>query len=337
MRMLHVLNGDIVAGGLARAGVPGSLAVWADPLHEGPVPPDDDLDRWVHTRTRFIARCGWEDELIAVARYAGWRAALDSFRAFDEVILWFEHDLFDQLLLVRHLAWFARQEEFAAGAEDQTREVRLSLICIGAFPGIDRFDGLGQLETAQLAGLLPQRQPVTHEQLELGRSVWHAFTSPDPLSLQHVASGDTSALPFLAGALERLLEEYPSVRNGVGRTEQQVLDILARAPRSAAALFVENQRREERVFMGDASFWLRLRQLAAEPAPLVRLHGGASDREIARSDVEITTDGWRVLGGRADRIALAGIDRWIGGVHLRGAPDWRWDGEARRIVSRHRP
>ena len=335
--MLHVLNGDVVAGGLARAGVSGTLAVWADPLHEGPVPPDDDLDRWVRTRARFIARCGWADELVALARYAGWRAALDSFRAFDDVVLWFEHDLFDQLLLVRHLAWFARQAELARSAADSAHEARLSLICIGAFPGIDRFDGLGQLEPAQLAGLLPQRQPVTDEQLALGRSVWRAFTSPDPLSLQRVASGDTSALPFLAGALERLLEEYPSVLNGVGRTEQQVLAILARAPRSAAALFAQNQQREERLFMGDATFWLRLRHLAHGPAPLVRLHGGASDREIARSEVEITTDGWRVLGGRADRIDLAGIDRWIGGMHLSGAPDWRWDGEARRIVSRHRP
>ena len=33
----------------------------------------------------------------------------------------------------------------------------LSLICIGAYPGVSRFDGLGQLSVAQLRGLFPER------------------------------------------------------------------------------------------------------------------------------------------------------------------------------------
>ena len=32
-----------------------------------------------------------------------------------------------------------------------------------------------------------------------------------------------------------------------------------------------------------------------------------------------------MLDGEADHVALNGIDRWVGGVHLRGAPPWRWD------------
>jgi hypothetical protein len=39
-----------------------------------------------------------------------------------------------------------------------------------------------------------------------------------------------------------------------------------------------------------------------------------------------TAAGRRVLRGEADHVALNGIDRWVGGVHLQG-PDapWRWD------------
>jgi hypothetical protein len=33
-----------------------------------------------------------------------------------------------------------------------------------------------------------------------------------------------------------------------------------------------------------------------------------------------------VLRGEADHVALNGIDRWVGGVHLHGrAARWRWD------------
>jgi len=41
-----------------------------------------------------------------------------------------------------------------------------------------------------------------------------------------------------------------------------------------------------------------------------------------------------VLAGEADHVALNGVDRWIGGVHLAG-PDspWRWDEGTEGIVS----
>ncbi len=349
--MLHVLNGDVVADTLARATVAGTRAVWADVLHEGPVPPDEDAGAWFDVRSRFIARCGWVDEETARAKFDAWQAPLDAFRACDEVVLWFEHDLFDQLLLIRHLAWFAARSRPDAG-DGEIDGTRLSLICIGAYPGIEPFHGLGQLSADQLGGLLPGRVPVTRAQLELGRVAWQAFTAADPTALAQLAADDTktSALPFLSAALLRLCEEYPSVRNGVGRTEQQILDILAEAPRDPGALFRENQRREPRVFMGDATFWLRLRALAGGSAPLVEIlpqrSGAAANGDDAggerstsarapamwSGEVRITGTGRRVQAGDADHVELAGLDRWIGGVHLRH-PDrvWRRDAEAGRL------
>ena len=39
-----------------------------------------------------------------------------------------------------------------------------------------------------------------------------------------------------------------------------------------------------------------------------------------------TPDGTRVLRGEADHVALNGLDRWVGGVHLQGTrPPWRFD------------
>jgi hypothetical protein len=55
---------------------------------------------------------------------------------------------------------------------------------------------------------------------------------------------------------------------------------------------------------------------------------------VARATgLRLTAAGARVLAGQADQIALNGIDRWIGGVHLHGrqAP-WRWDDGTEAIV-----
>ena len=37
-RFLHVANGTCVTGLIEAAGIPGTRSIWADPLHEGPVP-----------------------------------------------------------------------------------------------------------------------------------------------------------------------------------------------------------------------------------------------------------------------------------------------------------
>jgi hypothetical protein len=48
----------------------------------------------------------------------------------------------------------------------------------------------------------------------------------------------------------------------------------------------------------------------------------------------LTPLGERIFAGQLDRVAAAGIDRWLGGVHLLGrSVRWRWDEEHRRLVS----
>jgi hypothetical protein len=66
-------------------------------------------------------------------------------------------------------------------------------------------------------------------------------------------------------------------------------------------------------------------RMAHAPAPL--LEAQPTRRPIDRTATQRLTDaGARVLAGEADHVRLNGIDRWIGGVHLRGRhPRWRWD------------
>jgi hypothetical protein len=326
-RMLHVLNGDMTLDIMERSAIPGTYTVWADVLHEGPVPADLDDEQFREARLRFLTQMDrWVKSDEGRTMYRAWDDRLASFGDYDEVVLWLEHDLFDQLILIRHLDWFARRE---------LGGTTLSVICIGEFPGIEGFAGLGQLSPDQLASLLGTRQRVTVRQTELGRAAWRAFTSSDPLSIERALERDTSALPFLAGALVRFLEEYPAVGNGLPRTERQILDGLARGIAVPLELFLDSQKLEERVFMSDATFWLRLEGLASGPRPLIRPAGEPTHEAFPRGEIQLTDDGRRVLAGEADWIALAGIDRWLGGVHLVGreAP-WRWDARARRLVRR---
>lgn len=318
-RMLHVTNGDSAAGTLRLSGISGEVAVTADLLHEGPAPGGLPPERWRKVRARYLAESGYDDYDSCLARLTRWDHTLEDHRSYDEVVLWFEHDLFDQLLLIRTLDAFAGRD--LGGTE-------LSLICIGEFPGVVPFHGLGQLSPQQMATLLPRRRRVDAGQKLLARDAWRAFCAADPTGLEALLGRDTSPLPFLAGALRRHLEEFPAVAGGLSRSERQPLDALAEGAKTFPELFRATQAMEERVYMGDTSFHRILRELASPPRPLLRLDPGAQGTRIS-----LTASGREVLEGRDDWVRSRGIDRWLGGVHLQGAEAaWRWDVETGRLV-----
>src|SRR5215467_9824573 len=95
--MLHVTNGESVS--LRDTGLPGEILVWLDVLHEGPVPAGLDAAELRRVRGIFLD-AEWPRATPAEMELARRDARLT---AHDEITLWFEHDLFDQLQLIQIL------------------------------------------------------------------------------------------------------------------------------------------------------------------------------------------------------------------------------------------
>ena len=322
--MLHVLNGDATREVLERSTIGGVATVWADVLHDGPTPAGLTPDEFRQVRARHLASRFREPEADVLAGLRAWDDALGRYRDHEEVVFWFEHDLFDQLILSRHLHWLSTIEP---------RGTRFSLICISAFPGIENFAGLGQLLPGQLASLLVRRQAVTADQINAGRRAWDLFCAPDPGPLQAWLQDGVRSLPFLAGAIRRHFEDYPSTRDGLSRSERQMLTAVAEGHDTFGAMFRAGQVMEERVYMGDATFWAILKDLATARRPLLQIGeevctGQGKPVPPANVSVQLTDAGREILAGRADHVELNGIDRWMGGVHLTPEDRWRSDGEA---------
>jgi hypothetical protein len=250
------------------------------------------------------------------------RQLLDALHGDLQVVLWFEHDLYDQLQLLDVLA--------LAHAEHAAPE----LIVIGSFPGRPSFVGLGELTAAELETLWPSRRPAAWAALEAATSAWAAVRAPEPTALAAWATRDTAQLPFLAPALRRLLEELPAPADGLSGTERRALEAVAAGARTPPAAFVAAQRLEEAPFLGDAWFHRALWALgqgttrlleAADGTPLPPPPPLGDGRDFARLRLRLTAAGERTLRGEADRVELLGIDRWIGGTHVTPANAWRWD------------
>jgi hypothetical protein len=325
-RTLHVANGTATTTLIGEAGIPGVSSIWADPLHEGPVPGDVSDERLIEIRAAYLA--GHESSPQAAAEIAEelrrWRAAIDDDSAFDELVLWFEHDLFDQLNLIQVLSRIARK---------RPRPTAVSLICIGSFPGRQSFKGLGELTPGELTSLLETRLPVTEPQYALAERTWDAYRAPDPRPLQDLVRGDTSALPFLALALRRHFEEFPWTSDGLSRTERRVLELASPGPIDVRSAFDRMHDDETAFYIADGSFWTVVTELAAGIEPLVVLDVESTGSLPRHGTITLTDTSRSILTGQADRVTRCGIDRWLGGVHLTGhGPTWRWDSARSHIV-----
>src|SRR5262249_16824449 len=147
---------------------------------------------------------------------------------FEEYVLWLEADLYDQLQLIQ-IADTLRV--LGIGAD------QISLICIGEFPGIERFKGLSQLSPRNFAQLYEKRQRMTEKKVDRACKAWRIFSGTDPTQLLTLGEIDQENLPFLAAAFHRLAQEYPSTTNGLSLTQQRILEIVAAAPMSPDRIF----------------------------------------------------------------------------------------------------
>ncbi len=323
MRLLHVANGTSTTDTIHDAGIPGSTSIWADPLHEGPVPGLLTDEQLLDVRARHLAG-GGIDAADAIDALRRWREAIDDRASYDELVLWYEHDLFDQLNLIQLLSRIGQ-------GSLPTRSV--SLICIDAFPGHPRFKGLGELSPGELGSLFDTRQPVSDAQYVVAARAWDAFRAADPLALDALLGTDTSALPFLAAALQRHCEDYPWTRDGLSRTERRLMTLAQPGPIDIWTAFPLMHEGETAFYIADSSFWQVVKELESARPALVSVAGtAAAPGRLPSGTIALTEMGQSVLGGQLDRVEQCGIERWLGGVHLTGSQSmWRWDEARRRI------
>jgi hypothetical protein len=328
VRFHHVSNGHCATGLIERSDVPGTTSVWADVLHDGPVPPDLSDDELLAVRAGFLA--GEESVEAVAADLRQWRAAIDAVHAYDELVLWFEHDLFDQLNLIQLLGHIANR---VAALRPVT------MICVGSFPVRPRFRGLGELNASEIATLFPGRQPVDRRQYDCAARAWQAFRAADPREVEHLLAGDTSALPYLAPALQRHLEELPWTTDGLSRTERRLLQLVAARTSRVHDTFVRMHEAETAFFIADGSFWDVVQRLSTCARPLLDVAVKDGDgRALPDGTLSVTDDGRAVLDGRQDHVRLNGIDRWFGGAHLTPDCPYRWDQGTQRVgVGPHAP
>ena len=298
-KILNIVNGDACIDIMKEAGIKGEFLPWRDFLHEGPVPEGFTLQQLSKIRANFIINLGFGEFKQVHQDFQERDKKLESYKLYDKIILWFEHDLYDQLQLIQILSWFEKQN---------LANVELTLICTNNY--------LGESSMQQILKLLHYETKILTEHLLLAKVAWAAFCEPSPLAWFNLLKKETGLLPFLQGAIFRMLEEYPNTKNGLSRTEYQALLIISNGIQDTVDIFTKCQSFEERKFMGDIIFFKILDDFYTYKI---------IERNSKRKEIHITTLGKKLLEGETNWLNIKKLDRYIGGVHLDSDNLWCWD------------
>ena len=237
--MLHITNGDCAVAVLAKA-VSGTFLPWQDVLHEGPVQAGLSLEELSRERAQFVADAFGVSFGEAKGKFEARDAAFRRAREHDEIVLWFEHDLYDQLQLIQVL-----------DALGDRPGPPVSIVCEAEY--------LGMMAPERAAELFSLRNPVTRRHVAEASRAWTAFRAPDP---RDIAAVKAQALPFLEAALRRHLQEFPWTLDGLSLLERRVLEALQAGPMSFEELF--RAIAEDPAFLADAVLAWHLERMQKE-------------------------------------------------------------------------
>ncbi|WP_066256210.1 DUF1835 domain-containing protein [Neobacillus drentensis] len=223
--MIHIANGDVVGSKIRN--LPGAVLVWREMYDFGPLSEDISEDNWIKRRADFFEKKLAIPSSLFIKNCEDQIRYLDETPRVTELVLWFEHDRYDQTMLM-YLLNVLSKKEFK----------NLSMVTINEYQGIEPFYGLGQLSIQQLEELYDnKKQSITDEQIKEAITGWRAYTSENPTEIEKWMASSQEKLPFLKKALQSHLSYFPSIHTGLNEVETLVVNYLDKNTCSFGDLF----------------------------------------------------------------------------------------------------
>ncbi len=308
--MIHIHNGDSVAITARRASLPGRHVPFRESLIAGPVRPGVSQHDWIEERARFLAE-NYDENLLRVRTdLLNQEQSIDAARHEDEIVLWFEHDLY---CLVHFLYLLGRL----------AKSRHLSMVWCA--------QPLGIADEEELMTFFNSRAAVPPAMIRIASEAWKAYTADDATALNPLINSDSTDFPFLRDGFRLQASRFPSTANGLGEVERRALEGIAAGATDFVSLFTRFDEKPPRFGFGDGEFLRHLRKLATCAVPMITITE-AEGENPPKALFALTPAGQNVLDGKVDFIELNNAGFWLGGAHLTREKMWRWDQQRQAIV-----
>ncbi len=214
---LHITNGDSLTHRIKELNlVEGEFLVWREMLCEGPAEIKVETESSIKKRKAFLKKYyripveDYEEKFISQLK------KLDDLQAYDEIILWFEYDLFCHVNMISAISLLMRKG---------IGEIPVYLVCSGRVEHEKRLFGLGELSDSQLKKHYNDRIKLTLDDLELAAYVWTLYCESNPKKIAGQIKKHSS-FEYLSICLRAHLQRFPNMLTGLNVLEHNILEMV---------------------------------------------------------------------------------------------------------------
>ena len=214
-RILHITNGDILTEKLEELQIPGEIVVWREMLCEGPALKELDTAEAIKLRKSFLKKTYNIPAEDYDAKFVSELKKLKRARDFEQVVLWFEFDLFCHINMLAAISFFL----------DHHKPVPMYLVCSKKLEGETEQKPLSSLSLKNLKKHYDHRISLNSEDLEVASLMWELYCSNNPLQLKKQIKKTTN-FEYLSSCIRAHIERFPSAKTGLNSLEKNILRII---------------------------------------------------------------------------------------------------------------
>ena len=217
IEQLHITNGDCTTKLLQNMLFEGTIITWREMLCEGKTISDVGSESFWKSRFSYLSK----NYNITKKHFIDY--TLKEFRNLckqksqEEIVLWFEYDLFCQINMIAVISWLKKHKPNA----------QISLVCPKHKTDASVLLTISELTTKQLKSAYKHKQELTVDDIELADYIWQLYCAESPLQLQNVTIPKSSIFTYLPDAIKAHLKRFPTIKNGLNTVENRILNTVS--------------------------------------------------------------------------------------------------------------
>lgn len=215
--ILHIVNGDSTAEMLKQTAIKGDVIVWREMLCEGPICKNFGSDEFWKMRYAYfenelgVSKLDYFDKSIKEI------IQLEDVSTYNEVVLWFEFDLFCQINLMALCSCLLTS--FRKGVD-------YKLVCTGYVKGEERLQSLADFKIEEFNELYQKAISISKNNLEFATECWNVYAENN---VDHLKAFDFNKqrkkFPYFQKAIEQHLLRFPD-KKGLSEIDHKILEII---------------------------------------------------------------------------------------------------------------
>lgn len=253
-KTIHVLNGDSTAKILEKSGIKGDVVVWRELLCEGPLESAVGSDEfWMKRYSYFedemgVSRLEYYDKTIKEI------VKLEDVSNYNEVVLWFEYDLFCQVNLMVLCTYLL---------DNYVKKATYYLVCTGKEDGKEQLQLLSDHSPSDFKQLYENKSTLSKSSLLFAKESWGLYVENNFRKLKEFNFNQNSKFKYFQLVMDQHLLRFPA-KNGLNQISTKILKIINSNTLSEKEIVLNllNWQQEETVYgFGDVQYYLYLKKL----------------------------------------------------------------------------